>query len=67
VSQLPVIVLGVFLAGWGQLLLLERSSVVDAWYRMDSMFPPSLRSSPTFAGYTMLVLGARLALVPLLA
>jgi hypothetical protein len=65
VGQVPVVILGLFLAGWGQLLVREQPSVVDAWIRMDNMFPPVLRSSPAFAGYTLLVLGALLALVPL--
>jgi hypothetical protein len=67
VGQLPVVIFGLVLAGWGQLLVREQPAVVDAWIRMDNMFPPVLRSSPTFAGYTLLVLGALLALLPLLA
>lgn len=64
-GQVPVVILGLLLAGWGQLLVREQPSVVDAWIRMDNMFPPVLRSSPAFAGCTLLVLGALLALVPL--
>jgi hypothetical protein len=65
VGQLPVVIVGLLLAGWGQLLVREQPAVVDAWIRMDSMFPPVLQSSPTFAGYTFLILGALLALIPL--
>jgi hypothetical protein len=65
VGQFSLVILGLVLAGWGQLLVREQPAVVHAWIRMDNMFPPVLRSSPTFAGCTLLVLGALLALVPL--
>jgi len=65
VGQFAVVILGLLFAGWGQLLVREQRSVVDAWVRMDSMFPPVLRSTPTFAGYALLVLGSVSALVPL--
>lgn len=64
-GQVPVVIFGLLFAGWGQLLVREQPAVVDAWIRMDSMFPATLRSSPTFAGWTLLVLGSVLALVPL--
>jgi hypothetical protein len=67
VGQLSIVVLGLVLAGWGQLLVREVGAVVDGWTRMDNLFPPALRSSPTFAGYALLVAGALLALLPLLA
>jgi hypothetical protein len=65
IGQLAVVIFGLVFAGWGQLLVRERTAVVDAWIRIDSMFPPVLRSTPTFAGYTLLLLGSVLALVPL--
>ena len=65
VGQMPVVILGLLLAGWGQLLAREQPAVVDAWIRIDNLFPSVLRSSPTFAGYTLLLLGSILALVPL--
>jgi hypothetical protein len=65
VGQLPVVIVGLLFAAWGQLLVREQPAVVDAWVRMDSMFPSVLRSSPTFAGWTLLVLGSVLTLVPL--
>ncbi len=64
-GQLPVVIVGLLFAAWGQLLVSEQRTIVDAWIRMDSTFPPVLRSSPTFAGYTLLLLGSILALVPL--
>jgi hypothetical protein len=67
VGQVVVIVFGLGLAAWGQLLLREVPNAVTAWIRMDNLFPPMLRSSPTFAGYTLLGAGAVLALLPLLA
>jgi hypothetical protein len=65
VGQFAVVILGLLFACWGQLLVREQPAVVDAWIRMDSVFPPVLRSSPTFAGYTLLLLGSVLTLVPL--
>ncbi len=66
VGELPVVVAGLAFAAWGQLLLREAPRVVAAWARLDNLFPPTMRSSPTFAGYTLLLMGAMLSLLPLL-
>ena len=66
VGQLPVVILGLGLAAWGHLLLLDLRRVVAAWVRLDGLFPPAVRSSPTFGGWALLGAGALLALVPLL-
>jgi hypothetical protein len=66
VGQFPIVAVGLVLAAWGQLLLREEPRFVTAWIRMDSLFPPALQSSPTFAGYALLGMGAALALMPIL-
>jgi hypothetical protein len=66
ISQTFAILLGVGIAGWGHLLMHNLLGAADAWTRVDELFPPSLRSSPSFAGRTLLVIGAMLVLVPVL-
>jgi hypothetical protein len=67
VSQTFVIVIGLGLAAWGHVLLHDLLGAADAWTRMDDLFPPVLRSSPSFAGRLLLIMGALLVLVPVLA
>jgi hypothetical protein len=67
ISQTLVIVVGIGLAGWGHLLVHDLLGAADAWTRADEMFPPALRSSPTFAGGLLLILGAVLVLIPVLS
>jgi hypothetical protein len=62
---LPVIIFGLCLAGWGQLLLRELPIAVAAWTRLDEAFPAEFRSSPTTGGYGLLITGAAFALLPL--
>jgi len=65
VGQVPVIVFGLCLAGWGQLLLRELPSAVAAWTRIDDVFPRRFRTSATTGGYALLLTGAAFALLPL--
>jgi hypothetical protein len=65
VDRTFVIVTGVALAAWGHLLVHDLLGAAGAWVRMDERFPPSWRSSPTFAGRLLLVMGALLVLVPI--
>lgn len=66
VSQTLLIVIGLGLAGWGHLLSHDLLGAADAWTRVDDLFPPTLRSSPSFAGWALLIMGAVLVLVPVL-
>lgn len=66
VSQTVVIIIGLGLAAWGHLLMHDALGAATAWARVDSLFPPSLRSTPSFAGALLLAMGAMLVLVPLL-
>ena len=61
-----VIVTGLALAAWGHLLVHDLLGAARAWTRVDEWFPATLRSSPSFAGRAMLVMGAVLVLVPML-
>jgi hypothetical protein len=65
VDRSLVIVTGLALAAWGHLLVHDLLGAARAWVRADERFPPSWRSSPTFAGRAMLVIGAVLVLVPI--
>jgi hypothetical protein len=67
ISQTFVIVIGLGLAGWGHLLVHDLLGASAAWTRVDDQFPPSLRSTPGFAGRLLLVMGAMLVLVPVLS
>lgn len=67
IDQLFVIVTGLALAAWGHLLVHDLLGTAGAWERMDSRFPPSLQTSPSFAGRWMLAMGAMLVLAPILA
>lgn len=66
VSQTFAILIGLALAGWGHLLVHDLLGAAAAWTRVDERFPPAARSSPSFAGGTLLIVGAMLVLVPLL-
>ena len=66
VSQTLVIVIGLGLAAWGHMLVHDVLGAATAWTRVDELFPPVLRSTPSFAGALLLVMGAMLILVPLL-
>ena len=66
VSQTFVIVIGLGLAAWGHVLVHDLLGAARAWTRVDDLFPPALRSSPSFAGRLLLVMGALLVLVPVL-
>ena len=65
-TQLVVIVLGLGLAAWGHLLLHDLLGAAAAWTRLDEQFPPTMRSTPTFAGSTLLIMGALLVAIPVL-
>lgn len=66
ISQMLVIAVGLGLAAWGHLLVHDLLGSAAAWTRVDDMFPPVLRSSPSFAGRVLLILGALLVLIPVL-
>ena len=66
VSQTFVIIIGVGLAAWGHFLVHDVLGAAAAWSRVDSLFPPVLRSTPSFAGALLLLMGAMLVLVPVL-
>lgn len=65
-NQAFVIVLGLVLAAWGHVLLHDLLGSAAAWTRLDNLFPPAWRSSPSFGGATLLVMGSLLVLVPIL-
>jgi hypothetical protein len=66
ISQTFVIIIGLGLAAWGHLLVHDLLGAAAAWTRVDDLFPPVLRSSPSFAGMLLLLMGAMLVLVPVL-
>lgn len=65
ISQTLVLVIGLGLAGWGHLLVHDLLGAADSWTRVDDLFPPIMRSSPSVAGRLLLIIGAVLVLVPL--
>jgi hypothetical protein len=66
-DQILVIVTGLALAAWGHLLVHDLLGAGQAWSRVDGLFPANLQSTPSFAGYTMLIMGALLVLIPIAA
>jgi hypothetical protein len=66
ISQTFVIVVGLGLAAWGHFLVHDVLGAAGAWTRVDNLFPPALRSSPSFAGALLLLMGGMLVLVPVL-
>jgi hypothetical protein len=64
INQTLVIVTGLGLAAGGHVLVHDVLGAADAWVRADQKFPAAMRSSPTFAGTILLLLGAVLVLVP---
>jgi hypothetical protein len=66
VNQLLVIVTGLAFAAWGHLLVHDLLGAAGAWERVDERFPPSMQTSPSFAGGWLLVMGALLVLAPML-
>jgi hypothetical protein len=67
ISQTFVIGVGLGLAGWGHLLVHDLLGAGEAWTRVDDLFPPVLRSSPPIAGRVLLLMGALLVLIAVLA
>jgi hypothetical protein len=65
-SRELIILTGLALAAWGHLLVHELLGAAAAWIRLDSRFPPAWRSSPKFAGASLLVVGALGVLIPAL-
>ena len=65
-SRELIILSGLALAAWGHLLVHELFGVATAWVRVDDRFPQAWRSSPTFAGASLLTVGALCVLVPAL-
>jgi hypothetical protein len=65
-SRELIILTGLALAAWGHLLVHELFGVAAAWIRVDSRFPAAWRSSPRFAGASLLVVGALCVLIPAL-
>lgn len=63
-NQTLVIVAGLALAAAGHVLLHNVLGAAGAWVRADQQFPEVMRSSPTFAGTLLLLIGAVLVLVP---
>lgn len=63
INQAFVILTGLALAAWGHLLIHDLLGAPDAWTRVDDLFPSGLRSSPAFAGRTLLTIGSLLVLV----
>ncbi|HEY1523691.1 MAG TPA: hypothetical protein VGF70_11830 [Solirubrobacteraceae bacterium] len=64
INQTLVIVTGLALAAAGHVLVHNFLGAAGAWVRADQQFPAVMRSSPTFAGTVLLLLGAVLVLVP---
>jgi hypothetical protein len=64
INQTFVIVTGLALAAGGHLLVHDLLGAAGAWVRADQHFPTVMRSSPTFAGTVLLLLGVVLVLVP---
>ena len=65
-SRELIILTGLALAAWGHLLVHELFGVATVWIRIDARFPPGWRSSPTFAGASLLLVGALCVLIPAL-
>jgi hypothetical protein len=65
-SRELIILTGLALAAWGHLLVHGLLGVATAWVRIDSCFPQAWRSSPRFAGASLLVVGALCVLIPAL-
>ena len=66
IDQTFVILMGLGLAGWGHFLVHDLLGAASAWSRVDELFPAVLRSTPSFAGRLLLLMGALLVLVPVL-
>jgi hypothetical protein len=65
-SRELIVLVGLALAAWGHLLVHELLGMDAAWVRVDSRFPAAWRSSPSFAGACLLVVGAVCVLIPAL-
>jgi hypothetical protein len=65
-SRELIILTGLAVAAWGHLLVHELLGAGAAWVRIDSRFPAAWRSSPAFAGASLLVVGAPCVLIPAL-
>lgn len=66
VSQTIVILVGLGLAAWGHVLVHDLPRAAEAWSRVDNLFPRALRSTPSFAGRVLLMMGAMLVLMAVL-
>jgi hypothetical protein len=66
ISQTLVILSGLVVAGWGHLLVHDLLGACTVWSRLDGRFPPSMQSTPWFAGRAILIMGAVLVLAPIL-
>jgi hypothetical protein len=64
-NQTLVIVTGLALAAWGHVLVHDLLGAARAWIRLDQQFPEIMRSSPTFAGAALMLIGSVLVLVPM--
>jgi hypothetical protein len=65
-SRELVILAGLVTAACGHLLVHELFGAATAWVRLDNRFPRAWRSSPSFGGACLLVVGALCVLVPML-
>ena len=65
-SRELIILTGLACAAWGHLLVHELFGAATAWVRADARFPAAWRSSPSFAGACLLVVGAVCVLIPAL-
>lgn len=64
INQTVLILLGLGIAAWGHLLVHDLLGSAGAWTRVDELFPPAFRSSPSLAGVVLLIIGATLVLIP---
>lgn len=64
INQTLVIVTGLALAACGHMLVHNFLGAARAWVRADQQFPAAIRSSPSFAGTVLLLVGALLVIVP---
>jgi hypothetical protein len=65
INQTLVIVTGLVVAAAGHMLVHDVLGAARAWIRVDQQFPAVMRSSPSFAGATLLLMGALFVLLPI--
>jgi hypothetical protein len=65
INQTFVIVAGLVAAAVGHMLLHDFRGAARAWNRVDEQFPVVMRSSPSFAGVSLLLVGSLFVLLPM--